>query len=490
MLLSIAAVVCLLPKRSVYEVSDYGIYPDGSDIGEKLNCLITNVQQNSGGSIQFQSGVYYSSRQITFFAEGSPLVQPNVWLRGTAPHASYSAGGEPKSGTILLMNSTNPVAHVIARGFGALKLTDLIFRATNHQSIPFIKMIHTTPKFYDLMFYGSAQNPGCTEDGIVFGGDGPDDFVTGGDNASFQGYGAVVQDCYFNRIRVPLRFAVHANSLNIRYNTIMNECGGTNNPWGSAIVLDSMGFGPITGNNIVGHLIEMPGFTNGFYIGSGASKNNLDRNNLYDPSKTWHSTAYYFNGAPSGNSIVAGQVPPSMSLKGGYWIGQEVRSAIPGETNDVYTTTHFQNAPVQFIGHTSQPHYIAGPYSFRQRLSDNGVIWSVNNPETSGTNSDIARLLRDPSDNSWINLYRDGHVYAGNNLSLLSKAGAETFLGDPSRIGLGVRDGRVNAYGDIVSWGTNTFNADLGTAPTNFAAPVGWLPFTNSGVRFYMPVYH
>lgn len=477
-----AASLCLLPKKSVYEVADYGIYPDGSDIGESLYALTTNVQQSGGGTIQFQSGTYYSSRQMEFYATGLPPNQPNLWIRGTAPHASYSANSSPSSGTILLLNSTSGPAHIITRGFGTLKLTDITLKATNRNFIPFIKTIYSTLKLRDVMFYGSDQNPNCFEDGVVLGGDGPPDFVTGDNNASFQGYGTVIENCYFNRIRVPIRFAAHANAAWFKNNVVMNECGGTNNPWGSPVVLDSLGWGPVTGNNIEGNLIEMTGYTNGNWIGNGASMNNFIFNNYYDARLSNNPVAYFFQDCASGNFVLSGQVPVTMSLKSGNSvINQEVRTAIQGQTNDYYNISQFQNSPVRFIGQAAQPQYVMPPYAVTHRLSDNGLIWSVSNPETGGTYSDTMRMGK-MSGGGWLSFYGDGYFYSANDSYFLAATGKEAFIGDHQRQ-------VVIKNGNIISNGTNTYNADISVAPSNSDTSSGWLPVTNNGARHYLRLY-
>jgi hypothetical protein len=475
------AALCLFQKKSVYEAADHGIYPDGSDIGESLHNLITNVQANGGGTIQFQSGEYYTSRTVEFLYGGSPVNQANIWIRGTAPHAAYSAASRPRSGTVLLLNSTNGNYHIISRGFGTLKLTDISFVATNRSGAAFIKIIHTTPKFKDLMFYGSEQNPSCTEDGIVLGGDGPPDFTSGGDAASFQGYGAKIEDCYFNRIRVPIRLAAHANAVWFSDNVIMNECGGTNNPWGAAQVLDGLGWGSVTGNRIGGTLIEMPGFSIGTYFGRGASMNQVVFNNHYDARPELNPVAYWFQDSGSGNKVDSGQVTIHMALKGGNTaFNQDIRTSVALQTNDIYTVTH-QRVGFRFVGHSAQPYYVHDPYAVTHRLSDNGMIWSVANPETGGSYVDTMRMGK-IGGNRWLSLYGDGYFYSGNDSHFLSEIGAKAYIGDHQQKLFVQR-------GNLISSGTNTYNAYIGGSPVNLESVSGWLPITNNGVRHYLPLY-
>ena len=392
----------------VFYASEHSILPDGSDQSADFATLLTTVVAAGGGTIVFSPGTYVFLSKITIPNDGATPPR-NVPIRLTGAGAFFSGqSAAPNGGTILDLRADGPVAKIDTRGLGMLEIDHLTLRSTVTGTSPFIHTTFTTLHIHQTGFYGFSQGLGAVEDGVVLGGLDGDDFSTTSDNAAFQGYGTVIRDNYFNRIKRAVVFQVHANAVVVKDNTIWQECGGE-----CAIEINNGAEGSCVGNVIEGNLIEMPTYTYGIVLRNTAVSNRIVGNSFYDPGGS-SVAAVRTEDLASGNTIQHSFADAALLGVSEETSVHSFFSTIAGIVNIIRNAYRFMVA-AEFYA-PPQHHYDADTFSFMQP-NDNG--WTHYQSDA-GNNYPIYRAVATATTGVQVNL-------KGSTENVLGSDGILTF---------------------------------------------------------------
>lgn len=286
----------------IFFVEQWGIHSTNTaSQNDEAKTNILNAWLETGGIVRFPAGVFkFNAAWAIPNNGGQHPTQPPMILEGVGGLFSGQSHS-PLGGTIIDIVASGSPAKLYSGGLGSLTVRHITFQNTEScgANIPFMKFTFTTPFIRDVGFYGSGSGALASNDGIILGSQS-DDFNSGGINAAFQGYGGVIERCYFNRIRIAVDVNRHVNGYVIQNNTIWNQSGGSYPP----IFLHEDG-GAIAGCLIQGNLITMTSYAS---VGIGASGTNIVgnsfiANNYFDPQPG--QFAYGFTNA-SDNTIFGG----------------------------------------------------------------------------------------------------------------------------------------------------------------------------------------
>lgn len=173
---------------------------------------------------------------------------------------------------------------ILTLGLGTLEIEGVHFKddSTANPS-PFIYTTNTTLLIHHNGFTGNPGKVGttCDQDAIILGG--PTTNLDAGTAAGpFQGYGTVIRENFFNRIRQTVWLRAFANAVVIRDNNIWNSCGGDTNY--AAINVTGYDAGNVDAGCIIeGNLIEMSGYAYGIRLAQAVNFT-FGPNNFYDPT--------------------------------------------------------------------------------------------------------------------------------------------------------------------------------------------------------------
>ena len=293
------------PSDGVVSVRDYGAIGNGiANDTAAIQAAIDSLEE-TGGVVFFPVGHYLVPGQLVLPNDGAAETrqQPYVF-RGVG--AFYDPRkGIPTGGTLLDLRYDGP--KIATYGLGLFEASGITFANFGGDSEPFIYTTNTTLHIHDCGFYGNKPHHTADNDAIVLGGTsatgtgGPDP------NAPFQGYGTVIRDNYFARVRRIVYGRVYANAVVVTGNTAWSNCG-SNLPGGAAIELDGDPDDVTPQVNggwyIAGNLIEMTHYPYGIRCRE-SQRNALIANNFYDPGSA--TIAYHkFEATGMLNYVVAG----------------------------------------------------------------------------------------------------------------------------------------------------------------------------------------
>jgi hypothetical protein len=213
--------------------------------------------------------------------------------------------GIPTGGTILDLRFNGP--KIVTYGLGLFEASGITFASFGSNDEPFILTTNTTLHIHDCGFYGTAPHHTADNDAIVLGGTNAPAVGTNDPNAPFQGYGTVIRDNYFARIRRVVYGRVFANAVVVTGNTVWSNCG-TNLADGAAIELDGDPDDITSQVNggwyVAGNLIEMTHYPYGIKCRE-SQRNAFIANNFYDPGAV--TIAYHhFSSTGTLNYVIAG----------------------------------------------------------------------------------------------------------------------------------------------------------------------------------------
>ena len=295
------------PDSSIEEtlhanVKTFGAVGDGVTDDTAAIQAAMNSLSESGGVVFFPAGQYYVSGRLVVPTSSS---QPPFRLTGVG--ALFDGrDGEPNGGTILdLRYAAGP--KIVTYGTGLLETYGITFADFGDDSQAFLYTTNTTLHVHDCAFYGTKFGAQAQNDAIVLGG--TLDTGVGGyhPNAPFQGYGTVIRENYFGRIRRMVYGRVFANGVAVYGNTVWYS-SGTNLPNGAAIEIDGdpddVTPQVSTGWYVAGNLIEMQFYPYGIKC-RNSQRNAFIANNFYDPGDG--TLAYYhFESTGKLNYVLAG----------------------------------------------------------------------------------------------------------------------------------------------------------------------------------------
>lgn len=268
--------------RSTKSVIDYGADPTGVADSTDAWLDADAAAEAAGGDVYFPAGIYRIDSRIladsTSAGGAISTMRPRRWVGDGAWNDSTASADATPRGTIIDLRYSGGPA-IILKPRGGLEITGITFtqRGTAH-SQPMIKIINTTCNIHDCSFVGHSDVEGqtCNQDAIIFGGTTLDT-IGEDDDSPFQGYGTVVSNCYFNRIRRAGSWQMFANDVRMINNVIWNKCGGPEAFWVDPVISGQYVSGVVIENNTV----EMSGY-NRLLSADHMSSSLIHNNGCYD----------------------------------------------------------------------------------------------------------------------------------------------------------------------------------------------------------------
>ncbi|MFI5461061.1 MAG: hypothetical protein ACHRXM_37110, partial [Isosphaerales bacterium] len=207
----------------VYNAKAYGLTCDGSaDDTSAFNALLATVYAAGGGTI-WLPGICRINGAVLFPNDGlTQPSQPYIRITGAGTGADGQWGVFPTSPSGLdLRYAGGP--KLDTRGRGLLEIDHVVLKDGGSDSVPFIFTTNTTLHIHDTVFSGTASGFSAQNDAIVCGGT----TITQGGLATspFQGYGTIIRDNWFDKIRRGVWGRVYFNGAMILNNTWSVSCG-------------------------------------------------------------------------------------------------------------------------------------------------------------------------------------------------------------------------------------------------------------------------
>jgi len=289
-------------------VKAFGAAGDGATDDTAAVLAAIGSLSATGGEVLFPPGTYRISGPIVLPNDGAELFprQPAYRLVGQGAHFDGRAG-PPTGGSVLdLRYAAGP--KISSYGLGYLEIHGLTLADFGTDGAPFVYSTNTTLHVHDVGFYGTHSGKAAVNDAIVLGGTGAEsDVASNGPDAPFQGYGTVIRDSYFARVRRAVHGRVFANGVVFHANTVWSNCG-SNLPGGAAIELDGDPDGVTAQVNagwyVAGNLIETWNYAYGVRARE-SQRNAFVANNFFDPGPP--TLAYYrLDDSATLNYILAG----------------------------------------------------------------------------------------------------------------------------------------------------------------------------------------
>ena len=296
--------VQILP--ALIDVRNLGMLP-GQNCGAIFQRMINRLK-DVGASFFFPAADedYIFEQQIVFpktVINNTPTQKPFT-IKGSGSYWNgKSIGNNGRKGSCIQLayngNGNYLDAKIISYGLGKITIEDITFEDNSGDNTPFFYGVYTTWSVRKCAFLGSKNGLECDQDVFILGGTNESEV---GDipNGGFQGYGTIIADNYFNKIRRGIVGQNYFNGNIIQNNTFWFGCGNSN---GGAIEFRSDSIQTCTGNLIIGNLVEMI-YYNNFFVGEQANNNSFIANNLFDTET--HTTSYYDFTDSSYNLIING----------------------------------------------------------------------------------------------------------------------------------------------------------------------------------------
>lgn len=309
-----------------YRAKGNGVADDTAAIQAAIDAACPSAS-SPGGTIYFPPGTYYIPEALTIPNSGaaSPTQCP-LRFTGMEPSIdSASWGVLTGTGSILnLTETSDPVGKIDTTGAGTLEIDHLGLEDTATDSIPFIHTTNTTIYVYNDTFTSSQTGTANTQDAIVLGGTTAT--IGNTPNDAFQGYGTVIRDNYFNRVRHAVLGQVYANNVQIVDNTVGLHSGSATS--GDAPFVFNAYSAQDAGEVISNNLIEATNYTYAVSL-TGTIYSILTGNSVWDAPSPPFIAAYYFGTGSNGNTATCGYVSAHICVdpaSPGYDTGTTVQS--------------------------------------------------------------------------------------------------------------------------------------------------------------------
>lgn len=474
---------------AVYNVYAYGILPNGSDMTSAMVSLLATVYAAGGGTIQFNTGTYRFNSQLPIPHSTVLLpTQPSLKIIGAGAFSAGAGSGVVIGGTILDIRLVGDSAtpFIDTRGIGALEITGITFQAgANLGNTPFIKTTNTTLWIHHNAFVGFNSGASANQDAIILGG--VDAVADSTVQSSFQGYGTVIDNNYFDRISAGVYGKRYCNGTVISNNTFWNKCGGAVGT--AAILFDSFDAGQSDAGNVIeNNLIEMPNYTYGIYFRRNVQLSTVTGNNFYDEgvgsvAGIYISANSVYNYIQEGFHSTGGGITDLSSTATIVTPEQNAYSVFPNrvKVGTELKTTNGLGTVVEKA--TGEQHYFETVV---------GAVDMYYKP-SGGSFEAMAKFERNSSTARTLTLYGTGtNTYNGNGsiTKYLTPAGSELVLGDASTQNFDLFNGTLYAKGagigisnastTGIGWRDNTAQITGTTDLTLTRARANWLALGTS----------
>jgi hypothetical protein len=466
----------LLGARGVINVQAFGAVGDGTTDDTAAVRAATEALATTGGVVFFPVGTYRIDGPIELPNDGQASNPRQVPYAFVGAGALFDGrGGLPRGGTILdLRFAQGP--KIQSFGLGLFEIDGITLADFGVDDQPFVYTTNTTLHVHDCGFFGTQAGVAAHNDAILLGGTVAQEGSLD-PGAGFQGYGTVIRDNYFGRIRRLVYGRVFANGVVVTGNTAWSNCG-SGLLEGAAIELDGDPLDTTPQINggwyVSGNLIEMT-----FYAHAVACRNSQRNvfigNNFYD-AQVFTGSYYLFDSSAKLNYVVAGFHPDTHPFVDDRATGldrstvidfhQARESLYPQPVrfgSDVYyQPTSSSSAPFgpRLVG--------ANGSQLTYQLSEgNGLTWWY---APGGGAAQVPLWQVRDEGNGTITQELKGQSAqirnAGGSVSLRSQAGAAVEVGDASGLGLRISSGQV----ELTASGARILS---GNGPPVAAAPNG-----------------
>lgn len=293
---------------NVFTPERYGAKGDGTtDDTAAVQSAIQAASNAGGGTVVFGPVTYLIAGQITLPNDGStvPKQKPIKLLgAGSRWDGQWQNSGEVTGGTVLDLRYTTATANqakIQSFGLGLLAIENMTLTqaASAADTTPFVYVTNTTFMARDVAVWGHSSLSGtaCVQDAFMLGGTTIN--IDGTPTGAFQGYGTVIERCYFARIRRGVYGRSWVNNIQVVNNTWSASCGSDNTA--AALQFDgSLASGSFCiGNRLAGNVVEITHYPYGFRFTQ--SKQNICQGNGFWDNSSTSVTPYLFEG-PSSNS--------------------------------------------------------------------------------------------------------------------------------------------------------------------------------------------
>lgn len=291
---------------------------DGTDETSKVQAELDQLRAAGGGTLVLPGGTVTINGTLTLGNDGAtPPKQPALRIVGQGTHWS-GRGTAPVGGTILDITGSDPYGKLKTNGLGLLAIHGVTFRDLSADDTPFIYTTNTTLHIAECSFVGSKIT-GHDQDCVILGG--PDQVEGGaGWSDGFQGYGSLIEDCFFSNIRRGVVGQAFANAVKVERLTAWTTCGNAN---GGFIEWDgkpSGGVQVVAGGTISDCLIEMTRYKYGIVLHNTIGMD-LRGNSFYDYDATVSTAGILLDTTATGNRVlngasVSGTKPAVIDLSG------------------------------------------------------------------------------------------------------------------------------------------------------------------------------
>jgi hypothetical protein len=267
-------------SATTLDVASLGADTTGAtDCASIINSALASLYAAGGGTLYFPIGVYRVDSAITIPGD-SATPQKSVPISFVGEGARWVGRNvSPTGGSVLDLRATDTYGKIKSNSLHLLSFSGLTFTDGAGTSTPFIYTTNATLNIDACAFWGSKSSA-WDQDAIILGGANQVEGGQGWDDG-FQGYGTVIKDSYFAKLRRAIYGRAFCNAVNIINNTVWSSCGDNA---GAAIEINgrpTTGSGVAAGNYIAGNLIELVGYKYGIML-NYASENVLIGNGFYD----------------------------------------------------------------------------------------------------------------------------------------------------------------------------------------------------------------
>jgi len=296
----------------------------GTDDTSAIEAALDYLYAHGGGRIELGARWYRLTRCLRLRNTSTAQAigtQPAVVIVGQGCSSQGGKGDRwiAASGLFWSAEGGDAVAKIDTRGIGTLTLADFDLGSAG-LARPFLHTTFTTLFAMRVGFVSPRTGLDCTDDAIVCGGTRDFEVDPAFDRRSadcgFQGYGTVIEGCYFNGVRRVLVTQRHANAIRFVYNNIWGACGNAR-AIGAAIESDGAPVDALTyatGVTVFGNLFELGAYKRAIYLVRSYAWH-IGANDVYDADDHLTVEGVYVD--PSCVAIrVDGSLRPAATLAG------------------------------------------------------------------------------------------------------------------------------------------------------------------------------
>ena len=469
---------------TAYKTGTAGIANDNVDDDAAL-VAATAAALATGQPLVIPAGQFDFSNQWVISSDYDSFYKPLTVICAGSDSDARSGKVIPVGGTILNFKYGGG-PKIVGDGRGRVNIRGCNFYNSSTDNQAFIKGLATIWDIQNNSFWGGTNRNG----GIIFGGNTVPP-------PGFQGYGTIVSGNFFQRIHRIAHFHGWANGIVFTNNTVWTGSGGD-----TSILMDNTNTGAISGNVVMGNIIEMLNYTNGITLSSNVVGNYFAGNGFYDPGDI-NKIYMKMNGA-SFNTVIESYSPNGDAKLVNY-------SEFGNNLLLRNTQAEYSYIPQLKIDYGK--YFSAGGAQHRYYSGSTDNTWSAAlRPYTAagtqrwfdlGFFSDNGAVgytpfsVRTFPDASWVNTTTD--IYSDYTFRFKVAAQLE-FWGDT--INIKKSDGTTKGYFDAngltvgvgtlntLTGGSTTISSGAGTVSMSTANPATntvWIPMRYNGNTYYVP---